>query len=134
MSMSLATYGWIPWVEAVRIVGESARADWLATTELATKRPLPEEMPQTQCIHAWAADEAGPMWRLIPNRDRGLVLCTALVDDASVFVDPVKATVVETEQERYGGWCDHLVLGVSPILFRRPDPASGTVKEQEYAS
>ncbi|HMR47879.1 MAG TPA: hypothetical protein PKE40_01290 [Arachnia sp.] len=62
------------------------------------------------------------MWRLIPNRDRGLVLCTGLADDKSVFASAAKIEVRETEQENYEGGHDHLVLGVSPILFRRPAP------------
>ena len=125
MSSVLRTWGWLTW-EGARDLLAGASAAWLASERFVPCALLPEDMPRTQRIHAWTGMEStGPLWRLIPDGGRGLVLVTGLLPDAGAgyateglpaFQEkPVTFDVTKGRQ-----WQEYRVMGVAPIVFLRP--------------
>lgn len=122
----LATFGWMPWPDAVHMLGQAA-ALWLGPAGVTRVSALAVEHasrgadpPVTTRIHAWEHD-GRVMWRLVPRQANGSVLVTGLAPAVHVFGhDPVAAQSVSTETVTHGGWQRTWIVAPSPIMFLRP--------------
>lgn len=122
---ALATFGWLPWPEATKLVG-SAGATWLGTGSLIEQAPIswPQDLPLTTRIYAWSMDDP-LLWRLLPAQPRGLILVTALRlgQDKSTppWPSPPDAEeVVSITSSTDGGWTRVWVDDPAPIMFLHP--------------
>lgn len=124
MEKTLSTWGWLPWSDAVGIL-QAAPGLWLGHSGVHHHDgSWPRVMPAATRIHAWS-QHSWPLWRLIPDPSRGLVLLTQLSHDTpaqAVAPHAARSTLVVVSND--ADWQRFRVSGVTPILFLRPAAAT----------